>query len=91
MIAIPDLINGLFVTFGSITGFMNCWKLHKDKQVKGIVWWFNIFYITWGCYNLYFYPHLHQWISFCGEILICLSNIIWVGLVIIYRKNIFKH
>jgi hypothetical protein len=91
MILVPDLINGCFEAVGGCTGFMNCWRLYKDKQVKGVIWQFNLFYITWGCYNLYFYPHLHQIFSFFGGLLICIGNALWVALVIHYRKSVFKN
>lgn len=77
-LAIPDLINGIFETLGAVTGFLNCWQLHKDRRVMGVMWQLWFFYCAWGLWNLYYYPHLNQWISFAGGCLIVTSNIIWI-------------
>lgn len=84
---IPDLINGLFEAVGGITGFLNCWQLYKDKEVKGVVWQLTVFFSAWGLWNLYYYPLLGQWLSFWGGCLIVLSNTVWVCQVIWYLKH----
>jgi len=83
-IKIPDLINGTFEALGGITTFLNCWQIYKDKEVKGVVWQLSIFYTAWGLWNLYYYPHLNQWISFAGGLVIVTGNIIWIMQVIYY-------
>lgn len=81
---VPDLINGTFEALGGITSWMNCWQLYKDKEVKGVVWQFTLFFFTWGVWNLYYYPHLGQWLSFIGGLVICSANLVWVGLAVFY-------
>lgn len=85
-IQIPDLINGLFEVFGGLAILGHCWQLLKDKQVKGVNWLSCLFFTTWGFWNLFFYPHLNQWLSFFGGILIVLGNILWLGLIIRYKR-----
>jgi hypothetical protein len=84
---IPDLVNGLFEMVGGLTTFLNCWKLHKDKEVKGVVWQLTIFYTAWGLWNLYYYPSLGQWLSFLGGCVIVTSNVIWISQVVYYKRK----
>ena len=81
---IPDLINGSFECLGGILNWMNCYRLYKDKEVKGVfplVW---VFFATWGLYNLWYYPHLHQILSFYGGLVIVAANLVWVSLCYYY-------
>ncbi|HXK36572.1 MAG TPA: hypothetical protein VJ553_03240 [Candidatus Paceibacterota bacterium] len=82
---IPDLINGTFEMLGGVATYMNCWQLHKDKEVKGVIWWLTAFYITWGVWNLYYYPHLDQWLSLYGGLVIVSGNVVWILQVVWYR------
>ena len=81
----PDLVNGLFEGIGGIFGWLNVYYLYRDKSVKGVNPWFWIFYFMWGFWNLYYYPHLGQSLSFDGGLLIVSSNIVWFSLFIYYR------
>ena len=84
---IPDLINGIFETVGGVTIFLNCWRLYKDKEVKGVIWQLTIFYTLWGFYNIYYYPHLDQWLSFVGGLFMVIGNALWIAQVIWYLKH----
>lgn len=85
-IQIPDLINGLFEVFGGAAVLGHCWQLLKDKQVKGVNMLSCFFFTAWGYWNLFYYPHLNQWLSFAGGILIVLGNTLWLGLIIKYKR-----
>ncbi len=87
VIKIPDFINGSFETLGGVTTFLNCWRLYKDKEVKGVVWQLTIFYTAWGLWNMYYYPYLNQWLSFAGGLVIVTGNILWIMQVIWYLKH----
>lgn len=80
----PDLVNGLFETFGGAAILGHCWRLWKDKQVRGVSWLATVFFASWGYWNLFYYPHLGQWLSFCGGLLIVLANTLWIGMMIYY-------
>jgi hypothetical protein len=84
-VQLPDLINGMFEALGGVTTYLNCWQLYKDKEVKGVVWWLNVVYISWGLWNMFYYPHLGQWFSFYGGLVIVSGNCIWIGQVIWYQ------
>lgn len=83
----PDLVNGLFELCGGLLLFRNCFVLHRDKMVRGVSWSVTAFFAAWGYWNLFYYPHLDQWMSFAGGVVIVTANSIWVVMAIYYRKN----
>lgn len=83
----PDLINGAFELAGGILCFANVKRLYRDKVVQGIYWPVQAFFFTWGVWNLFYYPSLHQWFSFLGGLLLVIGNGSWVLLAIRYRNH----
>lgn len=82
----PDLINGLFEALAGFAVLNNCRALYRDKEFKGVSLLSVVFFTSWGFWNLYYYPHLHQMLSFLGGLLIVGANSLWVGLMLYYRK-----
>lgn len=82
----PDVINGSYEFVGSIALWANVYRLYKDKEAKGVTFWATAFFMTWGYWNLYYYPHLDQWWSFAGGLSIVLANTVWLGQMIYYRR-----
>jgi hypothetical protein len=87
IINVPDLINGLFETFGGVAVLNNCKRVLIDKQVKGVSWLSVLFFSSWGYWNTFYYSNLNQWLSFIGGLLIVLANTWWLYLLFKYRKN----
>jgi uncharacterized membrane protein YfcA len=85
--SIPDAINGTYELCGGFFLLANCFKLLKDKEVKGISIASSAFFTSWGVWNLWYYPHLNQHFSFLGGILIVLANAWWVYLAIYYSRK----
>jgi uncharacterized membrane protein YfcA len=83
----PDLVNGLFEVSGSVFLWLNCWRLWKDKMVRGYSSLTTLFFSSWGFWNLYYYPHLEQWWSFAGGVSIVTANTVWLAMMLYYRKN----
>lgn len=83
----PDLINSAFEAFGSVMIWLNVWRLYIDKETKGVSVGPTAFFVFWGFYNLFFYPHLHQWLSFAGGCSLVIANTFWLGLMLHYRKK----
>lgn len=83
----PDLINSLFELFGSITLWLNVKQLVKDKCYNGVTTLATGFFMTWGYWNLYYYPSLNQWLSFTGGISIALANTACLILMLYYGKG----
>ena len=82
-----DLINGAFELFGGFLLFLHCRQIIKDKEVKGVSWIAVAFFASWGYWNLYYYPHLHQTISFIGGIVVVIANTTWLILILYYKQQ----
>lgn len=84
---LPDLLNGLFEAFGAWSVWANVARLKKDRDVKGVVWQFTIVWWLWGLYNLFYYPWLHQWFSFCAGCVLVVGNGVWLWIWIKIRRE----
>lgn len=81
----PDHINALFELFGGFVIWKSIILLYRQKQVRGISIWTISFFVSWGFWNLFYYPHLNQWWSFLGGCNIGLANSIWTSQMIYYN------
>jgi hypothetical protein len=84
---IPDCINGSFEGFGAVMASFNVGAILKQKKVVGVSLWPFFFWVGWGCWNLFYYPHLHQVISFLGGAAVLVVNAAWLILAIYYRRR----
>ncbi len=87
MNSLPDLINGSFELLGGVVILLSIRRVLKDKKVAGVSWPHVAFFAAWGFWNLFYYPHLGQWLSFAGGLLIVTTNTIWVALLIYYTRK----
>lgn len=81
----PDIINGLFEVAGGVAIFGHVRAILRDKAVRGVSWTAVLFFTAWGYWNLFYYPHLDQWFSFFGGLLIVAGNTLWIALILKYR------
>lgn len=88
--SIPDLVNGIFESLGGFFITLSIVKLHREKIVRGVSWMHVAFFSSWGFWNLYFYPHLDQWLSFVGGAILVTMNAVWL-LQIWYWNSVNKH
>lgn len=72
---------------GGLAIFHHCWTLYRDKQVKGVSVFATVFFTTWGYWNLYYYPHLNQWVSFAGGVMIVTANTLWIAMMAYYLRK----
>lgn len=84
---VPDTINGLFEGIGSILIWLNIRQLYRDKQTKGVHIAPILFWVLWGFWNLFYYPHLNQWLSFAGGVSVVTANTVWIGQMVYYRRG----
>lgn len=84
---IMDLGNGLFECFGAVFICLSIYRLIQDKRVMGISLAHPLFFWVWGVWNLFFYPAVGAWLSFYGGIAVLITNSIWFGLVIYYKRK----
>lgn len=83
---IADATNAFFEGVGSLVIWRNVQVLLKDKQVRGVDWRVTIFMSAWGGWNLWYYPHLGQWLSFWAGVFMCTANCVWLALAVQYRN-----
>lgn len=83
----PDLINGFFELIGSCFILYNCSLLIKAKIVQGISIWTNIFFTSWGVFNIWYFGSLTQHYSVLFGVILSVVNITWIILAIYYTRN----
>lgn len=83
----PDVINGCFELFGAAAVWRNVAALWKDKQFKGTRIEPNLFFLVWGLWNLYYYPHLGQVLSLIGGIAMVTACFVYTCQLVYYRKR----
>jgi hypothetical protein len=82
-----DTVNGLFEGAGAFFIFQSVLKLRRDKMVRGVSWLHSGFFAAWGYWNLFYYPGLHQWLSFWGGVGIVTTNTLWLLQIIYYTRK----
>jgi hypothetical protein len=84
---LADLGNGLFELLGSALLWLNVRALYRAKRFSGVAIAPTAFFFAWGLWNLFYYPHLGQWLSFTGGCSIVIANGVWCGQMVYYRKE----
>jgi hypothetical protein len=82
-----DQLNGMFELMGGLFILLSCIKLYKDKKVKGVSYIHVTYFTLWGYWNIHYYPHLGQWMSFAGSLAVTLVNTIWLAMMLYYRRS----
>jgi len=85
--SIPDLINSIFEFSAGLFLWNNVRVVIKHKKVRGYSILAVIVFSIWGYWNLFYYPHLNQWLSFFGGLNVVIPNTIWVILALYYTKK----
>lgn len=83
---IPDLINGTFEAGGGIFLLLDVYRMWKDRCLSGVHWLPKLWFMAWGYYNVFYYPHLHQTLSFLGGLVIVTVNTVWLALYLKYVR-----
>lgn len=84
---IPDFVNGAFEFLGAFAVWANVVVLSRDKHVRGVSCLTQVFFTLWGIWNIYYYPHLEQWVSFLGGFQLAVANVVWLGLSLYYSRQ----
>jgi hypothetical protein len=87
MVTWQDLVNGGFEIFAGLFVLDHCRKLYKDKIVRGVSFIAVVFFTSWGFWNMYYYRHLEQIISFFGGLGVVSANCLWVGMMLYYMRK----
>ena len=85
-----DLVNSIFELLGGVFMFLSCYKLYKDKDIKGISIPSVIFFTIWSYWNILYYVSLNQPISLFAGILLAFFNSVWVimAILLLRKKNL---
>jgi hypothetical protein len=83
----PDAINGALEALAGVMVLNHCRTLYRDKQVRGVSLLSTCFFSVWGIWNLYYYPHLGQTLSFLGGFSVVTANTVWIAMMIYYRES----
>ena len=82
-----DVLNSCFEFTGGLFVLLNCIRLHRDKQVRGISLMAVGFFTVWGFFNLAYYPSLSQWASALGAGGVAAANTIWLLQIMYYKRR----
>lgn len=82
-----DFINGTIEAFAGLFALNHCRVLYAHKESRGVSIVSAIFFTLWGFWNLYYYPHLNQMMSFYGGLFVVVANVIYVAMMVIYRQS----
>lgn len=83
---IADLINGCFEFLAGAFILDHCRAVLRDKKVAGVSLWSVAFFTAWGIWNIFYYPHLNQMISFIGGLFVVSANALWLMLLWRYHE-----
>jgi len=90
MMQIPDLINGGFEAFAGFAILNHCFKVLQDKCVRGVSIASSFFFLVWGFWNVFYYPHLEQFWSCVGGVFVTIANICYFTLLIRYGDGTIR-
>ena len=82
-----DWLNGTFELLGGLFILLSCIKLYRDKKVRGVSFVHVAYFTAWGYWNIHYYPHLGQWLSFAGSLTVTLINTVWLIMLIYYTQK----
>lgn len=80
----PDLINALFEGTGAAAAGLNVRQILRDKQARGFHIGSVLFFTSWGGWNVWYYPWLHQYASLVAAATLFAVNLLYTGLVLYY-------
>ena len=82
-----DVVNASFEVGAGLAVVANTLQLARDRIVKGTHWAAFAFFTVWGYWNVYYYPHLDQWLSLVGGVLVALLNTFFFGLLLYFSRG----
>jgi len=82
-----DALNSCFEFTGGLFVLLNCMRLYRDKQVRGISLTAVGFFTVWGFFNLVYYPSLSQWASALGAGGVAVANTVWLLQIMYYKRR----
>ena len=81
----PDHINGAIEAVAGFFVLNHCRVLYAHKETRGVSIVSSLFFMCWGFWNLYYYPHLNQPISYYGGLFVVTANALYIGMMVRYH------
>jgi uncharacterized protein with PQ loop repeat len=81
-----DVINSSFKYTSGFFIIPTIWNLYQSKNAEGISFVHIFFFTPWGVWNLYYFRKMNQPLSMIANIFLVIMNLIWLILVINYKK-----
>lgn len=82
-----DAINGAFEAGGAAAQLLSVRQIMRVRRIAGVSWPATGFFTAWGLWNLFYYPHLGQPLSFAGGGALVCTNVLWLSLVAFYARR----
>lgn len=83
----PDQINGTFEVLGALFVLNHCRHVLRDGQVAGVSIASTVFFFAWGCWNIFYYPHLGQMWSLYGGVALAMANTFYIVLLVRFSMS----
>lgn len=84
---LADIVNACFEAGGSIAVWGNVRAIYRAKRTEGVSFPAMFFFAAFGAWNMFYYPHLGQWASFGGGMLLAIGEVAYVILMLRYRRR----
>lgn len=82
-----DVVNGSFELLASFFVAVSARRVWVDRHVAGVSWVTTAFFTAWGFWNVIWYPHLGQPVSFAAGFAVVAANLVWVVGLVKYRRG----
>jgi len=83
----PDLINAGFEAFASLFIMNHARVIWITRQARGVSLLSAAFFVLWGFWNIWYYPHLGQIFSFYAGLAIMAANFFWIFTICYVRSK----
>ena len=80
-----DMTKGVLELAGAGVLMFNIFRIVKDKDLKGVSFYYIFFSVVANAYATYFYYFLNQWYAFWGVLTYTVLALAWMLLVLIYK------
>lgn len=83
----PDLVNASFEVAAVAFTVLNIRRALSDRSVRGVDPRAACFFTLWGVWNLFYYPHLGQALSFVAGVALVSVNSVYLGLLVLFDTS----
>lgn len=80
-----DATKGALEIIGAGIQLFNIVRIIRDKELKGVSFYYILFSVIANGYATYFYLFLGQWYSFFGVAIYTTITMLWAVLVLYYK------